>query len=132
MRAGQALRGSSEFHAWGDSNLYLRRHGNDLTLAVEHRAAASVPVINLELVQQERALALQLSSVMDPPETPPPSSIDERILAALRQVGHPLLAPQLQEHCRVRKSTLYARLNALTAADKLVRTAEGYHLPLNA
>src|SRR5208282_2672581 len=25
IRAGQALRGSSEFHAWGDSNLYLRR-----------------------------------------------------------------------------------------------------------
>ena len=25
VRAGQALRGSSEFHAWGDSNLYLRR-----------------------------------------------------------------------------------------------------------
>src|SRR5208282_5842750 len=24
IRAGQALRGSSEFHAWGDSNLYLR------------------------------------------------------------------------------------------------------------
>jgi hypothetical protein len=39
-RAGQALRGSSEFHAWGDSNLYLRRDGNDLTLTVEHRAAA--------------------------------------------------------------------------------------------
>ena len=27
VRAGQALRGSSEFHAWGDSNLYLRRDG---------------------------------------------------------------------------------------------------------
>ena len=26
VRAGQALRGSSEFHAWGDSNLYLRRN----------------------------------------------------------------------------------------------------------
>jgi hypothetical protein len=38
-RAGQALRGSSEFHAWGDSNLYLRRDGDDLTLTVEHRAA---------------------------------------------------------------------------------------------
>jgi RecA-family ATPase len=36
VRAGQALRGSSEFHAWGDSNLYLRRHGDDLTLTVEH------------------------------------------------------------------------------------------------
>jgi hypothetical protein len=38
-RAGQALRGSSEFHAWGDSNLYLRRDGDDLTLTVEHQAA---------------------------------------------------------------------------------------------
>ena len=33
-RAGQALRGSSEFHAWGDSNLYLRRVGEQLTLTV--------------------------------------------------------------------------------------------------
>src|SRR5204862_2309568 len=41
MRAGQALRGSSEFHAWGDSNLYLRRHGDQLALSIEHRAAAS-------------------------------------------------------------------------------------------
>lgn len=31
IRAGQALRGSSEFHAWGDSNLYLRRQGDDLS-----------------------------------------------------------------------------------------------------
>jgi AAA domain len=38
-RAGQALRGSSGFHAWGDTNLYLRRDGDDLTLTVEHRAA---------------------------------------------------------------------------------------------
>jgi len=43
IRAGQALRGSSEFHAWGDSNLYLRRSGNELTLTVEHRAARSRP-----------------------------------------------------------------------------------------
>jgi AAA domain len=28
IRGGQALRGSSEFHAWGDSNLYLRRDGD--------------------------------------------------------------------------------------------------------
>jgi hypothetical protein len=41
LRAGQALRGSSEFHAWGDSNLYLRRDGEALTLTAEHRAAPS-------------------------------------------------------------------------------------------
>jgi hypothetical protein len=41
-RAGQALRGSSEFHAWGGSNLYLRRNGDDLSLSVEHRAPPSM------------------------------------------------------------------------------------------
>jgi hypothetical protein len=30
------LRGSSEFHAWGDSNLYLRRIGDD-TAAIRQR-----------------------------------------------------------------------------------------------
>ena len=41
--AGQALRGSSEFHAWGDSNLYLRRNGEDLTLSAEHRPLPPCP-----------------------------------------------------------------------------------------
>src|SRR5271156_5188097 len=49
VRAGQALRGSSEFHAWGDSNLYLRRDGDDLSLSVEHRAAPSMTPITIEL-----------------------------------------------------------------------------------
>jgi hypothetical protein len=49
VRAGQALRGSSEFHAWGDSNLYLRRDGDDLSLSVEHRAAPSMTPIAIEL-----------------------------------------------------------------------------------
>src|SRR3989442_8302411 len=40
-RPGQALRGSSELHGWGDSNLYMRRRGDALTLSTEHRAAAS-------------------------------------------------------------------------------------------
>ena len=40
-RPGQALRGSSELHGWGDSNLYLRRKGSQLTLSTEHRAAPS-------------------------------------------------------------------------------------------
>jgi RecA-family ATPase len=48
IRAGQALRGSSEFHAWGDSNLYLRRNGEDFTLSADHRAAPAMPAITLE------------------------------------------------------------------------------------
>ena len=61
MRAGQALRGSSEFHAWGDSNLYLRRDGDErIALSVEHRAAAAMPPQTLELTQRGGALALEV------------------------------------------------------------------------
>lgn len=60
VRSGQALCGSSEFHAWGDSNLYLRRDGEELTLTVEHRAAASRRPLAIELAQQGLALALQV------------------------------------------------------------------------
>jgi len=88
--AGQALRGSSEFHAWGDSNLYLRRNGGphergDITLTVEHRAAPAMPALTLELAQRENALALEVIERRTP-QTPPPSSVDERIAAALRAI----------------------------------------------
>lgn len=61
MRAGQSLRGSSEFHAWGDSNLYLRRHGEQLTLSVEHRAAPSIPSVSLQLNALDDAVALTVA-----------------------------------------------------------------------
>ncbi len=57
-RAGQALRGSSEFHAWGDSNLYLRRDAEQLTMSIEHRAAASSSGIALRLKADDEAIAL--------------------------------------------------------------------------
>jgi RecA-family ATPase len=60
IRAGQALRGSSEFHAWGDSNLYLRRDSDDrIVLTVEHRAASAMPSVTLELAHRVQALALE-------------------------------------------------------------------------
>jgi RecA-family ATPase len=87
IRAGQALRGSSEFHAWGDSNLYLRRNGDDLTLTVEHRAAPAMPAVTLELAQRANALALEVIDRRQP-QTPPPSSVDERITTALAGARH--------------------------------------------
>ena len=86
VRAGQALRGSSEFHAWGDSNLYLRRDGDDLSLSVQHRAAPSMPPITIELAQRGTALALEVVDRRDP-ATPPPSSLDERITATASELA---------------------------------------------
>ncbi|HXL76660.1 MAG TPA: AAA family ATPase [Burkholderiales bacterium] len=127
VRAGQALRGSSEFHAWGDSNLYLRRDGEDLTLTVEHRAAPAMPTVTLELAQRADALALEVVDRRNPP-TPPPSSVDERITTALTDLDHSLPFSELRTRCRVRTATLYERLAALTAEGRLVRSGDGYRL----
>jgi hypothetical protein len=126
-RAGQALRGSSEFHAWGDSNLYLRRLGNELTLTVEHRAAPSPPSIALELAQRGDALALEVLQPT-PSDTPPPSSVDERITTALMSANRALPIADLRALCRVRNATLRERLAALTSTGHLVRCADGYRL----
>ena len=82
VRAGQALRGSSEFHAWGDSNLYLRRDGEELTLTVEHRAAPSSRPLVIELAQNGPALALEVVERARPVATTP--SLDERVTAACK------------------------------------------------
>src|SRR5437899_3178558 len=57
-RPGQALRGSSELHGWGDSNLYMRRKGSQLTLSTEHRAAPCRDHIPLQLSQAPSTLSL--------------------------------------------------------------------------
>ena len=127
-RAGQALRGSSEFHAWGDSNLYLRRSlAGHLTLSIEHRAAASPPALALELQQHGAALALGVLQRPDPPVSVP-VSVDERITAALEAAGRPVPLGELRVLCRVRHATLHERLRVLTGAGHLLHDAAGYRL----
>jgi hypothetical protein len=132
MRAGQALRGSSEFHAWGDSNLYLRRDGDsrgggEITLTVEHRAAPAMPTVTLELAHRADALALEVVDRCRA-QTPQPSSVDDRISAALSDADRPIPFSELRALCRVRTASLYQRLAALTAAGLLVKSDQGYHL----
>lgn len=131
MRAGQALRGSSEFHAWGDSNLYLRRHGEQLTLSVEHRAAASISAVSLQLDTAEEAVALAaLDRAAPAPGTPPATDISaaQRILAALEDAAAPLSATALRQRCQIRNATLQAALAVLVADGKVRRDRAGYAL----
>lgn len=73
LRPGQALRGSSELHAWGDSNLYLRRRGDTLRLSVEHRAAPSFDDLFLGFPAAGHPLALEIveEPAPEPQSTPP-------------------------------------------------------------
>ncbi len=129
IRAGQALRGSSEFHAWGDSNLYLRRDGDELTLTVEHRAASAMPTVTVELAERANALALEVvGSRSQPEKKPEPRSVDERITAALAGTTNPQPFDDLRALCRVRTATLYERLAALTTDGRVVKSADGYQL----
>ena len=130
IRAGQALRGSSEFHAWGDSNLYLRRDADDrIALTVEHRAAAAIAGITLELTQRDDALALQPADAdhqIEPRVQAP--SIDQRIAAALADGEQPRTFAELRASCRVRAKTLYQRIATMTAAGIVTKSANGYSL----
>ncbi|HWE17332.1 MAG TPA: AAA family ATPase [Hyphomicrobiaceae bacterium] len=124
VRAGQALRGTSEFHAWGDSNLYLRREGDTLTLSVEHRAAAALKPMKIALVEAGEALALQIVERNDDP-APAVTSLDERITAALADAASSLPFAELRSKCHVRNATLYERLAALTATGRIVKAGDG-------
>jgi hypothetical protein len=130
-RPGQALRGSSELHGWGDSNLYLRRKGAQLTLSTEHRAAASQDHIPLQLTQVGSALALAvLESPLSHPEAEPTPV--ERVRAALAQLQEPVFSvQQLRKLCAIRTETLCAALEELTQQGELSRNAKGYQLNLS-
>jgi hypothetical protein len=130
IRAGQALRGSSEFHAWGDSNLYLRRDcGDRIVLTVEHRAAAAMQAVTLQLTQRDNALALELvqpDRQLEPPAAP--TSVDQRITAVLAERRQPRPFAELRTSCRIRTTTLYQRLAAMIADGIVVKSADGYSL----
>lgn len=127
-RAGQALRGSSEFHAWGDSNLYLRRCGDDLTLTVEHRAAPSIAGLRVTLRADGAALALRVVDAPIMPAAPATISVVDKIARALSESSTPLSLAALRGSCKVRNKNMCDALATLTAEGRVRKTAAGYLL----
>jgi hypothetical protein len=127
MRAGQALRGSSEFHAWGDSNLYLRRLDDRLFLSIEHRAAPSQTGLPLALRRVGDALALEVTDAAPTPPPTPPSPID-KLTDVLADTDRPLSLAELRRACRIRTAHVCQALAALTAQGRVHKLAGGYQL----
>ena len=130
MRGGQALRGSSELHAWGDSNLYLRRRDRDLLLSVEHRAAAShSDELALELREEGDALALHVREVQATArELPRRLAPEDRVLQALDGSQRSVTARELRSLCRMRTSAVSDALSALAEQQLVLRDEGGYRL----
>jgi len=81
MAAGQGLRGSSDLHAFGDSNLYLRRTSQHLLLSSEHRAAPASPPVYLELVATDpQTTHLEVMAEVNGPKR---GNLPEQVLALL-------------------------------------------------
>jgi len=121
--AGQTLRGSSDFHAWGDSNLYLRRRSHDLFLTIEHRAEAAPPPLSLSLAHDP--LRLDIRHASSKPHTN--TSLDERILATLQDGPHRL--EQLRAAVGARKQSVANTLRTLEASGHVLRKPDGWCLP---
>lgn len=119
---GQALRGSSDFHAWGDSNLYLRRRADDLILTIEHRAAPAPPPLSLALAPDPLRLDIRGADAQSPAATP----LEERLLAALHH-GPQRLEP-LRAAVGARKQSVAHTLKSLETSGLVVRQPDGWQL----
>jgi len=127
-RPGQALRGSSELHGWGDSNLYMRRRGAQLTLSTEHRAAVSQDHIPLELTQAGSALALSVASDSSVPGPGSEPSALQRVQQILAGLDQPLTVQQLRKLCGMRTTTVCSCLAQLADNGVVTRDSRGYQL----
>ncbi len=123
QRAGQALRGSSELHAWGDSNLYLHQTPDAITLTVEHRAAPGQGPIALELCGGA-GLAVRTTPAPDPR----PNDPADRVRDALASVARPLSRSELRDVCQMRTQTLSQVLTRMVDRGDLVRHGDRYAL----
>jgi len=122
---GQSLRGSSDRHAFGDSNAYLARKGEDVLLTLEHRSArAPEPmVLRLACVEDGAASHLELQNgvTVDPGEV----SLERKLVDLLRRRG-PLPRTQLRSELRINNHRLGEALTALEKAGEIRRTQDGW------
>lgn len=127
---GQALRGSSDISAWSDTNLYLSRNNQRLTLQVEHRFAAPPPPLQLELCT-EPALHLAVTNN----DTSNNHRAKDQNLDPLQQqlidlLSHdrPLTTVALRSLLHRRKQHVVVALNHLSQQNLVVRGPAGWSL----
>jgi hypothetical protein len=123
VAAGVGLRGSSDIHAFGDSNLYLRRTQEHLILSSEHRAAPASAPVALELVTTDAA-TIHLE-VIGEPRGGKRRSLEEQVLDVLAG-GAVLARAKLRERLSVQNERLGVALESLERAGRLSRTATGW------
>jgi hypothetical protein len=120
---GQGLRGSGDIHAFGDSNLYLRRTRNRLVLSSEHRAAPASPPVYLELVTTNaRTTHLEVIAEVNNENR---RSLQDQVLALLAK-DTVLTRTKLRETLSVKNERLGEALQSLQQAGRIRHTPTGW------
>lgn len=132
-RPGQALRGSSDIHAFGDDLVHLAPHNDtELVLSIEHRSAPAPPPLRVRLVSREDGRQTHLELVAKPVATTvaaPVGPPEERLLALLHGATAPMTRQDLRERLRINNQRLGDMLVALERRGRITRTSAGWALP---
>ena len=120
---GQALRGSGDLHAWGDSNLYLTWTKKGLELSIEHRSAPCPDPLYVELDSGPHP---HLRLVAPDDNEPPP--LTDRVLAELRKLDEPITRTRLREKLAVQNKRLGDALSELERLGRIRRTKDGWKI----
>ena len=125
-QGGQSLRGSGDFWAFGDSNLYLRHVKEQLILSMEHRAAAPPDPVSLQLIAtDETAVHLEVIGTLRSEKQERDATLANAVLSAL--AAEPALTRgQLRDKLSVKNQRLGRVLMKLEAEGAIARTAEGW------
>lgn len=125
INGGLALRGSGDFWAWSDTNLYLARKEAALELAIEHRSSKAPEPVLFELCDQESE-GPYLRTRQRPADPHESASLSERLLAYLAQQGTAAKLDPIRAALRVRTQSVVDALRELEERGLVRRTESGW------
>lgn len=125
--AGQGLRGSGDFWAWSDTNLYLRRVRGRLQLAMEHRSAPAPEPVYLDLVASDpERIHLEVLDLRGE-KAHEERSLRESVLEELAREA--MTRAALRKKLSVRNERLGHALEHLESEGRIERSEKGWRLP---
>jgi hypothetical protein len=123
---GEALRGSGDLYAWGDTYASLVRHQDGLRLALEHRDERPIEPLTLRLAADAQGPSCYLEVVAASVLPATGLSLEPAVLAALAAASAPITRGALRTQLKVNNQRLGSVLEALLSRGAVQRTPDGW------
>jgi len=125
---GEALRGSSDLHAWGDTNAYLTRRANALQLSLEQRFHRPIEPLAIRLASRPDGswAHLEIADQEAIPAIVDPCATNNAVLAQLAAAPGPLPRTTLRAQLHLNNQRLGTALQELERLGRIRRTTQGW------